>query len=387
MTEDARETPDSPVKPQVIELAAEDVTEVKDKASEPPAEPEPVPEPEPEPPRRRGMKGFLVAALLLGAVGGGWIYRDLLSTYFPSSAIADLQNRMGALEANNKELLQQLAAASDSASAGANAFARFDQSVKDLAGSVSGTADKINGLDQRLTATETAIAAAKADLSTLRNALSTSGTTAGGSIEGSALAALVQRIDALEKDVVSLKSGAIPSGNVAAAAALSQSLADLKAKIATGSAYPEEYDRIARMVPAAPGLDVLAAYAAKGLPTAQGLARELHDLAPTLPAPETPAPPENPSYLDQIWDSLTSIITIRDTGVVDWRGLAESVAATADTGDLAAAVAAVDAAEGTKPAGLDQWRDRAAARLKLEKAVEEAAGAVLRQITALGGVK
>jgi hypothetical protein len=385
MTDDASETPDSPVKPQVIELAAEDLTEVNDKASEKPAAAEPAPEP--EPPRRRGMKGFLIAALLLGAVGGGWLYRDLLSTYLPSSAIGDLQNRMGALEANNKALLQQLANASDAASAGANAYARLDQSVKDLAGSVSGTADKIAGLDQRLTATETAIAAAKADLTTLRNALSTSGTAAGGSIDGSALAALLQRVDALEKDVVSLKSGAIPSGNSAAAAALSQSLADLKAKVATGSAYPEEYDRIARMVPAAPGLDVLAAYAAKGLPTAQGLARELGDLAPKLPAPEIPAPQENPSYLDQFWSGLTSIVTIRDIGVVDWRALAESVAAKAETGDLTAAVAAIDAAEGTRPPGLSQWRDRAAARIKLEKAVEEASGAVLRQITALGGVK
>ena len=34
-----------------------------------------------------------------------------------------------------------------------------------------------------------------------------------------------------------------------------------------------------------------------------------------------------------------------------------------------------------------QWRDRAASRLKLEKALEETAGAVLRQITALGGAQ
>ncbi len=36
---------------------------------------------------------------------------------------------------------------------------------------------------------------------------------------------------------------------------------------------------------------------------------------------------------------------------------------------------------------LTQWRDRAAARIRLEAALEQVSDAVLRQIAALGGAK
>ena len=49
--------------------------------------------------------------------------------------------------------------------------------------------------------------------------------------------------------------------------------------------------------------------------------------------------------------------------------MAEKAAAFAEAGDLTQAIAVIDAAEGEKPMALSQWRDRAAARLKLEAAV------------------
>lgn len=390
MSDDDKTKADSAVKPQVIDLAAEDVTEVETPPPPPDDTPGEVPPAAPPPsPRRRARSGAylgLAALLLAGALAGGWLYRDVLSSYFPSNAVTELGSRMAALETNHKTLQEQLAALGATSQQSSAAQAQLDQAVKDLTGAYNGTAEQFAKLEQRIAASERALAAARSDLDVLRNAISANGTGSGGSADAAALAALGQRIDALEKDVASLKTAATPAGDANAASVLSQSLADLKAKVAGGNAYQAEYDRIARMVPAAPGLDVLAAHAALGLPTAQGLAKELRDLIPALPAsPAGEVSPSEPSYWDQIWSALTSVVTIRDVGATDWRMIAEQAAGLAEGGDLAGATATIDAAEGGKPAGLSQWRDRAAARIALEQAVEQAAGAVLRQITALGG--
>ena len=246
---------------------------------------------------------------------------------------------------------------------------------------------RFDAADQKLTGLEGAITKIKSDLKSLRDTVALGGSSTTGTVDAGALAALGQRIDTLEKDVASLKSATTPTGGESQAAALSQALSDLKAKIATGAAFRDEYDRIARMVPAAPGLDVLSSFAASGLPAAAGLATELRDLSPSLPAPAATETTEAPGYWDSFWGAVTSVITIRDIGTPDWRLVAEDAAKLAEGGDLTGAIAHIDAAEGAKPAALSQWRERAANRLKLETALEDCAGAVLRQITALGGAQ
>ena len=73
------ENPESPLKPQVIDLDAEDViVDDIDKPATPP------------PPPALARKSippaaWLAVALLGGAVIGGWIYKDVLSSYLPSS--------------------------------------------------------------------------------------------------------------------------------------------------------------------------------------------------------------------------------------------------------------------------------------------------------------
>jgi hypothetical protein len=205
-------------------------------------------------------------------------------------------------------------------------------------------------------------------------------------VDNTALAALAQRIDALEKEVASLKSSAGPQGQANVTAALSQALSDLKAKVAAGTPYATENERIARMVPAAAGLDVVSSFAADGVPTAQQLADQLRGLIPSLPEPAQPAAEDN-SYFGTLMKSLSGIITIREIGDTDWRQLAEKAAAFAEAGDLTQAIASIDSAEGDKPVALTQWRDKAAARLQLDAALEQVSEAVLRQITALGGAQ
>lgn len=230
------------------------------------------------------------------------------------------------------------------------------------------------------------MAALRQDLDALRQAAS-SGAAGGGAVDSSALVALGQRVDALEKDLASLKAGAGKNEGAAGTAALSQALSDLKAKVAAGVAYNAEYERIARMVPAAPGLDVLALNADAGLPDAAGLAAELRAAIPALPQPAAPAATATDGYFDWAWDMLSGVVTIRDIGEANWPQVAEKAAALAESGDLAQAIDVIDQTEGTKPAALATWRDRAAGRLALLKALDETNEAVLRQIAAQGGAQ
>jgi len=395
MTDDRQDSPEPAIKPQVIDLDAEEVTselppETAAKAAEPPRA-------APPPPRRGGGSAkWIVAALVIGVAGGAWLYRDLLSSYLPSAETSLLRDRIGTLEAQNKtvnEQLQSLSGGIDNLRRDSEGLRQqteaFTQAIADAAAGAAAAKKDVSSLITRLAAAEAALTTAKSDVEALRSAIAAAGSagSGGGTVDMAALAALTQRIEAVEKDIASLKAGAGAGGDATAAASLSQALADLKAKIAAGASYHDEFDRIARMVPAAPGLDVLGNHAAAGLPNAQDLAAELRQAIPTLPKPAVETGSGSESYWDSLWNGLTSIVTIRTIGEADWPALAETAASAAAAGDLNQAIATIDAAEGSPPVALSQWRERAAQRIKLEAALDQAAEAVLRQIAALGGAQ
>lgn len=364
------DTPESPVKPQVIDLDAEDV--IVEEGSAPAAPPPPpTPAKKSTPPTT-----WLAIALLIAAVAGGWIYKDILSSYMPSNELNTARARMDALEAQTKTLGEQLAAISGVSD-------QLKTEIQNVTEKSSAAQNTAAALEARMASAEAATKAAKADLEKFKSAVATGGTTS-TSVDNSALAALAQRLDTLEKDVASLKTVSTPGDQTATTATLSQSLSDLKAKIASGTSYRDELDRISRMVPAAAGLDMLSSHANEGLPTAAGLAMELTGLIPQLPKQEIELPSSEISYLDSFWDAMKSVITIRRIGDTDWPDLAAKCAALAESGDLAQAIEKIDKAEGAKPSALSSWRDRAAARIALEAALEETSQAVLRQITSLG---
>lgn len=392
-----------PVRPQVIDLEAEEIRSSAEDTSrtntEDAREDAAAGSTTPPPPKRsgRGAASWIVAALILGALGGGWLYRGVLSSYLPTNEMTALRNQIAALEQNHSGLQSEIGAVKQSAEGAAQQAASAGDAAAQAANAAKAAAEQIGSIGSRLDQTEQRaagleeqIAAARADLDGLRNAMAAAPSGASGSAApadpagGAALTALTQRIEALEKEVASLKSGAGAKPEAGVTAALSQALSDLKAKIAAGTSYQAEYDRIARMVPAAAGLDVVAAHAAEGLPDARGLAAELTAAIPALPQPAAPAA-EDDSYFGTLMKSLSGIISIRPIGETDWPQLAQKAAAFAEAGDLTQAISVIDAGEGDKPVALTQWRDRAAARLQLEAALSQVSEAVLRQITALGG--
>jgi hypothetical protein len=397
MMSDQNNAENGPLRPQVIDLDAEEIS-TEPEASRPQADEALRDDPPPPAQERRGRGTalWILAALVLGLIGGGWLYREALSDYFPSAGVTAMTARLDALEASGSGIAGEIAAlkqttgdaAQTAAAAGEEARAAAQQAAAAAEG-LSAMDSRLGTLDQKIAAAEAALATATADLDQFRKSMSVvaTPTAPGAPVDTAALSALGQRIDALEKDVASLKSSAAeaPGKDMASVtSALSQALSDLKAKVAAGTSYPEEYDRIVRMVPAAAGLDTVAGRAAEGLPNAEGLTAELRAAIPALPQPAA-APAEDNSYFGSLMKSLSGVVTIRAIGETDWPGVAERAAAFAEAGDLNQAIAVIDGAEGEKPMALTQWRDRAAARLQLEAALAEVSEAVLRQIAALGG--
>ena len=363
------ETPESPLKPQVIDLQAEDVIVEEENAPPPPLPPAP-------PVKSRFPLVWFAIALLGGAVAGGWLYKDVLSSYLPGNELTAAQSRIDALEAQGKTLNEQLAAVAGTAD-------QIKSGIQNADEQSSAAQAAVTALETRLAALEAATKSTRADLEKLKS--SPPATVINGiAADDGALAALAQRLDAVEKDVASLKTVNAPNDQTAATATLSQSMSDLKAKIASGASYRDELERISRMVPAAAGLETLASNANEGLPNAAGLAAELNGLIPLLPKASGEVSASGNSYWDSFWDAMKGVITIRRIGETDWQDLAAKCAALAESGGLAQAIEKIDKAEGAKPIAITNWRDRAAARIALEAALAETSQAVLRQITSLG---
>lgn len=365
-------------KPTIIDLDPDQVVETPEKANTETA----------TLPRTTSQRFLLwsAAALAAAAIGGGWLYRDVVSRYFPSDELRAAQSSVMRLEADNKALHEEVARVSKLADTLGESFNTLESKVTSGAENANKATDqalaaakdneaKLAALDAALKDTKKAIAAMSA------GAASSSDGTA-GSIDGNALVALTARVESLEKDVASLKS----SGGTASAdvTVLSQSLSDLKAKIAAGTGFAPELERIQRLVPAAPGLDVLAQHAEAGLPDAKGLAAELTGLADSLPKPATEPAGDEGSLLSNAWKALSSVVRIHNIGEADWPAAARAAASLADQGDLRQAIGQLNSIEGAKPAGLAQWMERAEARLKLEAAEVDVSAAVMRMIAAKG---
>jgi hypothetical protein len=363
---------ESPIKPQVIDLDAEDVV-ADDRDGAPPP-------PDVKPKRETALLWWTGGALLLGLLVGGWLYRDVLSSYFPSSGLNNATARIATLEQQTRAIADQSASAADQAAVEAK---KLGQQAA-MAGQAAREAQAQSAaMDQRLTGVEAKLTSLANDVKALQERPTASAGQASDAPAASDLALLAKRVDALEEELASLKVSAGPVGPSAGTAGLAQALADLKGKIAAGLAYQPDLERIQKLVPAAAGLDVLASHAQENLPNAEGLAREITEIAPGLPKPVDEAQPGT-GYFDRFWDALSGIITIRQLGEANWPELAGRIADAARTGNLAQAIALIDQTEGEKPAAIAQWRGRAEARLAVEAALAEASQSVAKQLASQG---
>jgi hypothetical protein len=138
-------------------------------------------------------------------------------------------------------------------------------------------------------------------------------------------------------------------------------------------------------VPAATGLDVLQQNAALGIPDVPALAAELKLSIAVLPksTPLAPAPADQ-SWWDSVVNSMSDIVVIRTEGDVDWAKSAAAVVVLVEAGNLPQAIELLKATPGEMPVPLQQWLQRAEARLSTNTALQAVEDAVLRVIAAKG---
>jgi hypothetical protein len=398
--------PSDAVKPQVIDLDPDSVVEIteeekKDSSqteSEAGASPsEPVQETSPKDPAkspdkddqtftsneahlkvtpRKSSYALPVAALIAAAIAGGWLYRDVIASYFPGNEVQALATRVQTLEGNNATLASDISTTRQ----------KIDQLKSSTESELGASRSATQTLQEQQSATEPRLAKLEKQLSDISARIASLGTGSTSSsntaaIDPAVLASLNQRIDALEAEVAALKSAAPKPDDTSA---LSQALSDLKARISEGAPFATEFARIEQLVPAAEGLNELKQFAELGLPTAQGLATELRGVAPTLPTPAAPTPDSEKGYWESFTGLFSNIIKVRDIGVSNWPELAEKCASLAESGDLTQAIQLIADAEGEIPSALAAWRDRATGRLQLEAAIAKTSEAVMRQIAAKG---
>jgi hypothetical protein len=368
------------VKPEIIDLGPDAVIE-----NDPPeaaaghgAQTFP---PQPESMRRKASRGILLplVALIVGALGGGWFYRDWLASYLPPDSVSALSAKVANIEARNASGQGQYDALAKLAEQLKTDIDQIEVGLNQSSTAVGGISSTLRSATSRMDKLEASYAETSRRIDTLKAALAAVGTSSasGATTDPVALQAIYLRLDALEQDIATLKSS-----QTAAAPELSQALAGLKAKVSSGAPYTDELSRIARLVPAAEGLAFLAVHAQKGLPDAASLARELVAIVPLL----TGAPPttNEPGYLDWFLSLFGNLIRVKTIGETDWQSVATQSAALAGADDLRQAIALIDKAGGNRPEALAAWRDRAENRLKLEDALTQTGEAVIRQIAAKG---
>ncbi len=335
-------------------------------------------------PSARSPVVIAVTALAIGVVAGGWAYRDYLWRYLPNAEVSAIASRTEALTNDTVALKEKIASIEMLA---AQLKTDIDADEANAAAAVSAAksaTESVANLDARVNEVSTLAQDTSAKLNTLSADMQKLAGGAGATEAPSLPTDVLQRLESLEKDVASLK--AQKNEGAADTALLSQSLADLKAKVAAGAPFSDELERLNRLVPAAPGLAELAQFAGAGIPDAKGLAQELSSLAAALPAEgELQAVvPKDDSWTGWALDQLSDLITIRVAGTADWKRAAEQSVAFAESGDLQQGIDTLEKLEGAKPQGVEQWFEKAKARLAIDAQIKSVEEAVLRAIAAKG---
>jgi len=321
-------------------------------------EPQVIEEPQSRPASSGAWTTARIAGLCVGvgvvcALGGGWFYRDYLSSYLPSDQLQAMQMRLDALQVADKDNQKR-----------ADAFVALTEELKAQLGAAQSASEKSAKQNADTASLAQANAQAVADLKVAVDQLKTQ--VANGAGVGAADPALASRLDALEKQIANLNVGAPKSANIDVPA-INQAFSALKSKIDQGAPYAPEFASLQALVPAAAGMDVISAEADKGLPNAQTLAVELAALAGNAPKPAEPAA-QSSSWMPDITGYLSSLITIKDVGENDAGVVSAQALAALQAGDLQKASDAISSATVPLPAAFNDWQDRLKRRLKLEQA-------------------
>lgn len=357
------------------------------------------------PPERRGGVSMIAAGLIGGVialVGAGALqYAGVL----PSPTGGGDAAAVASLRADMERLQSELAAVQTGGNAGAAAAvgslqSRIDQFAADLdslrqaveaggAGENAGLAaldTKIADLETRIAQLGQNSAGEPVDLGPVNERIAAleAQLQAGSQAAGDAaarVAQIEQTLSGLDATVAELARKLEAQGDQPKIA-LSIAASALKAAIDRGQPFAAELETLAAISPDLPQLDALRAHAEAGVATRDDLVAQMDEAANAMIAADRPVD-ENAGYLDQLWNSAASLVTVRPVGTVEGEGVPETAArmeAALKQGDLAKALAEYETLpENAKAAGAD-FAARVKARLDVETLADQAIAEAMKTV-------
>jgi hypothetical protein len=362
---------DGPVKPQIIDATAEVLPGDAPMQSEPENRPRESAESAYVPPPSSARKGrswtLPLAALIAGALGGGWLYRDVIASYFPSDQVSALQARNAELQASISQLTSESGALKSAVNDIATGLQTGQQSSETLTASQKSSDARIARLGNDMVAITKRIDQLQTDMASSATAV------VPGSPDASALKNLVDRVTRLEAELANLQTAKTT------ASADMTNVAALNKRASAGESFAAELATVSHLI-VPDETSLLEQAASSGLDSASSLIAALPSLAPAGTAASTQVAEERSWYENM----LSDFITITPIGERDWKSILVRAEDEGKTGGLSAAIANLDAAEkdGALPANISAWRDKARQRVALDAVLQRMSA---RAMQASGG--
>lgn len=286
-----------------------------------------------------------------------------------AEAVGSLQSRIDQFAAD----LDSLRQAVEAGGAGENAgLAALDTKIADLETRIAQLGQNSGGEPLDLGPVNEKIAALEAQLQ--------AGSQAAGDA-AARMAQIEQTLSGLDATVAELARKLEAQGDQPKIA-LSIAASALKAAIDRGQPFAAELETLAAISPDLPQLDALRAHAEAGVATRDDLVAQMDEAANAMIAADRPVD-ENAGYLDQLWNSAASLVTVRPVGTVEGEGVPETAArmeAALKQGDLAKALAEYETLpENAKAAGAD-FAARVKARLDVETLADQAIAEAMKTV-------
>ncbi len=323
---------------------------------------------------RNGVLGLLLG--LLFAIAGGWIYRQTLSNYFPSDQVAALSARLDGIETANKETAKRVDAA-----------IALTEELKSKLSAAQATADKSQkvtaDLQNKTTGVATDVETLKQDMATAQVTLDNfkSKLSSGVSGAGAPDVATGARIAALEKALAALNAAPAVAKNESSA--MAQAITSIKAKIADGVAFQQEFDTLKKLAPQVAGLDVLGSVAQAGSANAAQLAMEIDGIIAKLPKAEA-KPAAAQSWLDHVGSYFSGLVSIKTIDAGDISIVAQKASALVASGDFVQALDVLDKSGITLSPDLQRWHEKVASRMAVEQALNKTSAEISLLVAAKG---
>lgn len=354
------------------------------------------------------ITGAVLASLLAGVVGGGYLYREHGAKLFGNTAAPAID--VGAIEGQAMEAIGTAQTASEAArSAGETAGAAIAE-ARSLADKVGALEEKLQGSASAVTseqaeALQTRAAKLDADMSDvkqsiagLKSALETAAAGAGSDADMSAvilkidalsqqvekisetdamLAENGKRIDAIEAKLADLASAqaataAQPNNSTPAidTAKINAEVSALSSVIKSGQPFGEALSALEETLGAPLDLAALSANAASGVQTLDELQASLNNLS-VAATETTTAPSDNAGLWSAFTSKLSSVVKVRKASDNDWTKRISQAQAALAAGSLQAAVAELDAGTNatTTPDNIAAWLLEARKHLEVSQAL------------------